>query len=139
MSPTSGLTACAPASAASGLTTSSPASAPPLQPQPRIVKPILIFVCLPVTMTFILWCVVTSDLWPDDLRPGIGHPPEKHMETIQVGMTKGEVRAALGRPHRTGSCGGDEWDYRCDFFEGSTFRVYFGADGRVARREWWSN
>jgi hypothetical protein len=141
MSTTSGLLASAPASVSSVLTTSVPAS--PTPECCRIVKPILIYVCLPVAITFVLWLVspsiFNSDLWPNDLRPGIGDNAEKLRETVKEGMTKDQVRAVLGRPHRTGDCGGDEWTYRCDFFGGSNFRVFFGSDGRVTRREWWAN
>jgi outer membrane protein assembly factor BamE (lipoprotein component of BamABCDE complex) len=90
--------------------------------------------------------VVALDLLPDDFRPGIGYPPEQHLDTIKGGMSKDEVRSVLGRPHMQTDGGQDEWTYvpeqwtyRCDFFGGALFRVYFGPDGRVVSREWWLN
>jgi hypothetical protein len=100
---------------------------------------LLFFAC--TAFLCVSYIAVALDLRPVDFRPGIGYPPEQHMVTIQGGMTKDEVRSVLGRPHwpRDGSESGDQWTYRCDFFGGTLFRVYFGPDGRVTHREWWLN
>jgi outer membrane protein assembly factor BamE (lipoprotein component of BamABCDE complex) len=73
-----------------------------------------------------------------DLRPSIGDV-EQAQTKIKPGMTKDEVRAVLGRPHRQGEYGqyGTEWDYWETMFVGSVLRVYFGPDGRVRGSQWW--
>lgn len=81
-----------------------------------------------------------DDFRPEDFRPGLGYPPEQHTSTIEDGMTKDEVFSLLGHPHQPRDIDfEDEWTYRCDFFGGTSFRVYFGLDDRVTRREWWLN
>lgn len=75
-----------------------------------------------------------------DFRPGIGEPEQAEIK-VKKGMTRDEVSSLLGRPHspREGGDYEDEWLYRCDFFGGTLFRVYFGPDGRVTSTEWWLN
>jgi outer membrane protein assembly factor BamE (lipoprotein component of BamABCDE complex) len=90
------------------------------------------------TILYVSITVAALGITSTDLRPGIGYPPEQHMITIKEGMTKEKVRSLLGAPHWNGACGGDEWDYKCDFFGGTKFRVYFGPDDRVTDREWWA-
>jgi outer membrane protein assembly factor BamE (lipoprotein component of BamABCDE complex) len=76
-------------------------------------------------------------LRPDDFRLGIGDPKQAGSK-VQEGMTMDQVRSLLGSPHGRGEDHeGIYWTYRCDFFGGTLFRVHFGPDDRVTRRDWW--
>lgn len=67
---------------------------------------------------------------------GVGDA-EQAQRKIRVGMSKAEVRAALGRPHRGE---GNEWDYwDSALVVGCVLRVHFGDDDRVTDSEWWVN
>ena len=58
----------------------------------RRIGLVILFACA------VLSCVIigVTGLDLNDLRPGIGYPPEQHMITIKEGMTKSEVEAILG-------------------------------------------
>lgn len=70
-------------------------------------------------------------------RPGIGDV-EKASAKLEHGMTRGEVRSLLGRPHQEREDGDSaEWDYYATKFVGSVLRVHFDADGKVTPLETW--
>ena len=80
--------------------------------------------------------VYGSDLGflPDDCRPGIGDV-ERAKSKIEPGMTKDEVRAVLGGPHRQET---DQWTYwDSSIVLGSVLRIRFGPDDRVTSSDWW--
>jgi hypothetical protein len=81
---------------------------------------------------------VAHGLLPDDCRPGIGDV-ERAKKKIKPGMTKDEVRALLGRPHRRFD-GPEEsaWSYWDTVFADSVLRIHFGPDGRVTNTESWA-
>jgi hypothetical protein len=90
------------------------------------------YICGLAILCLCAWIVVAQL----DLRPGIGDP-EVVKTKIDYGMTKEEIISILGRPHD--QMGSDAWTYRCDFFGGTLFRVYFSKRGRVSSMEWWLN
>jgi hypothetical protein len=66
--------------------------------------------------------------------PTIGNPNDYK---FPVGMTRDEVRAEWGRPHRRYERNGWEiWSYDCDVLGFFCIRMEFGADGRVVN-SWW--
>jgi len=67
-------------------------------------------------------------------RPGIGDVKQAQRK-IKDGMSKDEVRALLGSPHREDS---DEWDYWSNKFVDCILRIHFGPDGRVTDSECWA-
>jgi outer membrane protein assembly factor BamE (lipoprotein component of BamABCDE complex) len=67
--------------------------------------------------------------------PGVVGDVELAKSKVKNGMSRDQVRSALGAPHREDCY---EWDYSDSiFFRGFRLRVHFGDDGRVTSSECW--
>lgn len=86
-----------------------------------------LIVCVPV---------VALAIWFITGPPGIGDVGYANSK-IKIGMTKAEVRALLGTPHR--QCQ-DEWSYwETRLGCGNILRVSFGDDQQVISSEGWGH